>query len=462
MRPGANTGLALLLFGGVLAAHLISPVSQSGDSFWTVPVMLSMLSQGNTNLDEYSQLLRYKKYGGTECVTADYDVLWPDPARGCPDGSHYYYWYPIGTPVVALPLMIAMDTSLRVVGPTADRIAGDRVGPVARDFLRRDYLAAHLLVEVAIASTIVALTAVLLFFTARVYLGAAASIALALLFAFGTSAWSTASRALWQHAPAMLMLTAALYLLSLAAARPALLPWTAAPLALGYFIRPTAGIALALVGAYVLTHHRRQFPKWLLAAAAVAAPFLAYNLAIYHQPLQSYFMLPLFFAPTPANLGKIFSAFAGTVISPSRGLLIFSPFLLFSIAGIWLALRRKWMTPLSYYLAAALALHWLALSDFVYWTAGHSYGPRLFTDVLPLLLFFLIPAFLWLRLDEPRRPLSIAFYLCVLVSVFIHFRGAVYWAPYEWNGHPSEVSASRAWDWRDPQFLRGICDKLQK
>ena len=103
-----------------------------------------------------------------------------------------------------------MDASLRVVGPTLDRIAGDRVGPVARAFFRRDYLDAHLLVEVAIASTLVALTAMLLFFTARLYLGAAGSIALALLFAFGTSAWSTASRALWQHAPAMLMLTAAL------------------------------------------------------------------------------------------------------------------------------------------------------------------------------------------------------------------------------------------------------------
>jgi hypothetical protein len=69
---------------------------------------------------------------------------------------------------------------------------------------------------------------------------------------------------------------------------------------------------------------------------------------------------------------------------------------------------------------------------------------------------------MWLRLDEPHRPPSLVFYLCVLISVFIHFRGAMYWAPYEWNGHPSEVSPRRAWDWRDPQFLRGICDKLQK
>jgi hypothetical protein len=260
----------------------------------------------------------------------------------------------------------------------------------------------------------------------------------------------------------MLMLTAALYLLALGASRPALLSWTAAPLTMGYFIRPTAGIVLALVGAYVFCHQRRQFTKWLLIAAVAAAPFLAYNLFIYHWPLQSYFTPPWFLPPIPANAGPILSAFAGSAVSPSRGLFVFSPFLLFSIAGVWLAVRRKWMTPLAYYLGAALALQWLLLADYMYWTGGHSYGPRLFSDVLPLFMFFLIPAFLWLRLDDPRRLLSVAFYVSVVVSVFIHYRGATTRAPYEWNGHQPEVSIERAWDWRDPQFLRGIVDKIQK
>src|SRR5579864_5398761 len=457
MRIGANAAIAILLFGLVFVTHSICPISQSGDSFWTVPVMLSLLSEGNTNLDEFPDLLREKHYQGLECVTAEYRVIQPDGVRGCPAGSHYYYWYPIGTPVVALPLMVAMDAALRAVGPAIDRITEERLSPVKRAFARRDYLASHLMVEAVLGSSIVALATALLFLTARFYLGVAGSIVLALLFAFGTSAWSTASRALWQQGPVMLMLTASLYLLALAMHRPALLPWTAVPLTLAYFIRPTTGIVLALVGVYVFFHQRRQFVKWLLVAAAVAAPFLGYNISIYHRLLPSYFMLPLFLAPTPANFGAILNGFAGTAISPSRGLFVFSSFLLFSIAGIWLAFRRKWMTPLTYYLAGALALHWIVLADYMYWTAGHCYGPRLFSDVLPLFLFFLLPALMWLRLDEPRRLLSVAFYLCVAASVFIHYRGATTWAVYEWNGHPSQVSVARAWDWRDPQFLRGIC-----
>lgn len=461
MRLGSNAAIAALLFGLVFLTYAISPVSQSGDSFWTVPVMLSILSEGNTNLDEYPQLLREKGYQGVECVTAGYQIIPTNRISGCPAGSHYYYWYPIGTPVVALPLMAVTDAVLRLAGPAADRLVGSHVGPVARAFLQRDYLASHLLVEVLLSSAIVAFTAVLLFLTARMYLGAGSSTVLALLFAFGTSAWSTASRALWQHGPDMLTLTAALYLLSLAARRPCALPWTAAPLTLGYFIRPTSSIILAVVGAYVFVHHRRQLAKWLLVAAVTAAPFLAYNFYIYHRPLQSYFLLSLFLAPTPANLGRILSGLAGNILSPSRGLFIFSPFLLFSLAGVWLSFRRKWMTPLTYYLAAALALHWIAISVYIYWTAGYSYGPRMFVDVLPLFLFFLIPAFLWLHLGDPRRLRSLAFYLCILISVFIHYRGAMYWAPYEWNASHPDMTA-HAWDWRDPQFLRGVFDKSQK
>jgi hypothetical protein len=456
MRPGKEAAIAFLICGFVFAVYAVSPVSQSGDSFWTVPVMLSLLSEGNTNLDEYQELLRQKRYQGVECVTPGYQVTPTDPRLGCPAGSHYYYWYPAGTPFVALPLMVAMDWSLRVLGPAVERTAGARLGPVRRAFAGRDYLASHLLVEDALSSAFVALAAMFVFLTARVYLGLAGSIALALLFAFATSAWSTASRALWQHGPAMLMLSAALYLLSMAAKQPALLAWSAAPLVLAYFIRPTESVVLVMVGAYVLIHHRAQFVKWLVAAIVTAAPFLIYNLVTYHRLLQTYFTLPLFFKPTPSNFPAILTAFAGVAISPSRGLFVFSPFLVFSLAGAGLALRKRWMTPLSGYLASALALHWLALSDFQLWTAGHSYGPRLFSDVLPIFMFFMIPAFLWLRLGEPRRPLSIVFYLSVLISVFIHFRGARYWPPNEWNGKPSEVSIERVWDWHDPQFLRGL------
>jgi hypothetical protein len=57
------------------------------------------------------------------------------------------------------------------------------------------------------------------------------------------------------------------------------------------------------------------------------------------------------------------------------------------------ALRTKWRTPLSRYLIAVIVSHWLLLG--VYFRngmGGHSYGPRLFTDLTPFFIFFLIRA----------------------------------------------------------------------
>lgn len=80
------------------------------------------------------------------------------------------------------------------------------------------------------------------------------------------------------------------------------------------------------------------------------------------------------------------------MISPSRGLLVFTPVLVFSIAGILRALRSGWMRPLSICLTVLVILHWVSISLFVgIWWGGYSYGPRLFSDMLPILVLFLIP-----------------------------------------------------------------------
>ncbi|PYT29513.1 MAG: hypothetical protein DMG57_11460 [Acidobacteria bacterium] len=47
MRPGANAAIAFLICGFVFVVYVLSPISQSSDSFWTVPVMLSLLAEDN-------------------------------------------------------------------------------------------------------------------------------------------------------------------------------------------------------------------------------------------------------------------------------------------------------------------------------------------------------------------------------------------------------------------------------
>src|SRR6185295_19038934 len=162
------------------------------------------------------------------------------------------------------------------------------------------------------------------------------------------------------------------------------------------------------------------------------------------------------------------------LVSPARGLFVYSPVLLGSIAGAAIKLRQRRFTALDLSLALAILAHWVVISTIRSWWGGHSYGPRFFTDMLPYLVYFLIPVVAWLRpaareLSSSRRRggerptalqvvAAVLFSASIAVSVFMHGHGALSReAPY-WNQRPLDIdySQDRLWDWRRPPFLAGI------
>jgi MFS superfamily sulfate permease-like transporter len=145
------------------------------------------------------------------------------------------------------------------------------------------------------------------------------------------------------------------------------------------------------------------------------------------------------------------------LFSPSRGLLVFTPVFLFSIAGMVLAWRWRWCFPLAPYLIAILLAHSVIIAP--YWP-GHCYGPRYFSDMSHLFVFFLIPAILyWPKMQGHARTAAASLFLLLAVwGVFVHARGATSVAANEWSAQPVSVDDApwRVWDWSDPQFLRGL------
>jgi hypothetical protein len=331
------------------------------------------------------------------------------------------------------------------------------------DRLLRDRPAAHGRLERLVASLAVAATAALIYGIGRLRLdGIGPALLLAGIFAFGTSAWSTASRGLWQHGPSMLMLTLALYLLLRARDRPALIQYAAWPLVGAYVMRPTNVLSAALLSLYVLRRHRPYALRYVLWGALALAPFVALNLAVYGTPLSRYYRAGI----GGLELGDhLLEALAGTLFSPARGLFVFSPVLLFAVPGALASLRGSRRHELHAWLVAVVGLHWVTISAVRSWWGGHAYGPRLFSDVLPYLVYFLIPviAVLWSprgreRLGGRRHALLAGLFgLTLAVSVVVHGRGALRPHGYAWNGSPVDVDTApaRLWDWRDPPFLRG-------
>ena len=410
-------GLTLLVF----AVYVLSPVVTSFDSRWSIYLALSLVREGDLDLDEYAELVRQEN---------NYAIRFYD-------GSIHSF-YPYGTPLVAAPIVLLVD---RVVAPAAGIDFGVSV------MTRRPSVLEHW-----IASLVCAAAAGLMYFVARARgHGWRVAAGALLLFAFATPMWSTASRALWQHGPSALVLAGALLVAARAeAGRGARWLWLLGPLlAFGLLIRPTGAIPTALFGLYVLARHPRQALPCGLGGLAVLVPSFLYNQATYHQWLHPY-----------VNEGRIganphvLEAMAANLVSPARGLLVFSPVLVFAAVGVWQRLRAGRPDVLESLAVAAILLHWIAVAlPFANWWAGFSYGPRLFAETMPLFTLLLLPA-----MARLRGSTAVLFAVVALWSVFVHFRGATDFDTILWNPQPVSVDQNpwRVWDWRDPQFLRGL------
>ncbi|HXI03807.1 MAG TPA: glycosyltransferase family 39 protein, partial [Candidatus Saccharimonadales bacterium] len=425
-------------FCAVFAGYLLSPVTTSFDSRWTVYTVMSIIHEGNTDLDEYADVLREQ---------GDYAIY---RTRG-----HAYDFFPIGTPLLATPFVFVLDKGLNAAYALWPGLE-ERLRSLSNSQIQRfGVLTIHHRVEQLIASFFGAVTAVLVYGIARIELDRKRALVICMIFAFCTSAWSTASRALWQHGPSMLMLSAALYLLLLARKRPRLAQYASLPLAYAFVIRPSNAVSIAFLTIYVLIEHREIFVRYVAWSLVVAVPFAVFNWRVYGG------LLPPYFSPERIGWhGRLPEALAGNLVSPARGLFVYSPVLLFALWGIATAMRRKPADRLAWALASIVFLHWIVISSFPHWWGGHSYGPRLFTDMLPFLAFFLIPVVA--RLGTPRGArgaLATALFVALAsFSLAVHFRGATSMEVYEWNGSPSNVDShpERIWDWSDPQFLRGL------
>jgi len=226
-------------------------------------------------------------------------------------------------------------------------------------------------------------------------------------------------------------------------------------------MRPTNSVFVIAISIYVLLHHRKYFVPYLLIAAPIGLAWCYYHYSIYHRIFSPYYSLSLGPLHTRTDIEDFGIGLLGTLFSPSRGLFVYTPVVLLSLWGMYLALKTRWATPLSTYLILVCLANWMIVGKiFVAWAGGGwSYGPRLATDIVPVLIFFLIPVFhRWCVLSPTKIALTaVAFTVTLAISVFIHGRGAFSSETHRWNYEPPDPPLQkRLWDWKDPQFLRGL------
>lgn len=432
--------ISVLLFVCVAAVLYKSPVKQYADSMYSMLLSESLAYRHSFTLDSYDIPRREPNYGpGKKYALNGTDLYYIELV-----GDHMYYWYPPGTPILSAPFVVVMD---KVFGVRASR--DNKYDP-----------AAALTIELRLAALLMAGLAVLFYFTARLLLPPGRSLLAAAGATFGTQIWSTASRALWSETWGIFLFGVVILMLvaqetGRRRASPVLL---ATLLAWTFFTRPTFAIPIIFVTGYVFAFYRHTFASYALTGAAWLAAFVAFSWYLYRLPLPTYYLYQSF------NWGHFWGGLAGVLVSPSRGLLVYVPVLLFVA---YLLVRYRALLPLPRLAAVAagvVAVQVLMLGGYTYWWGGYAYGPRLLTGLVPW--FFLLGVLALKARTGARvpRPWGGVEYACgaalLALSVFIQAVGTLSTASWAWNQRLQVDNNAQmekvVWDWRHPQILAGL------
>jgi hypothetical protein len=412
-----TNSIAVIIFVMLSAIYIASPIRTTFDSRWALHTAMSFIEGRSGALTDYVPLLKNENFYAIEYTAGEPRTF-----------------FPIGVSLIAMPVVAVMNV----------------VNPKFRNQLEQRYSFA---VEKVIAGVIGAAAASLFFLLIASRFNVYIALATTVVFALGTSMWSTATRALWQHGPLVLMLTMAMLIVNRSLRQPSQIQYLSLPLAMAYVIRPTASVAIAVLSAYVFAFHRPWFVRYLCWAALIAVPWLAFNISIYQSLLSPYYL-----GTSYSGTSTLLTALLGNLVSPGRGLFIYSPVLILAVSGFVLSLRQsrdRWIN-ISY--GAIVVGTTIAISLVPAWWAGHSFGPRYMTDVLPFLCYFMAfnleAAASWSVVKQFCAGTIIA--ALAIVSITIHAQAALRAPPWAWNAVPDNIdnNPQRLWDWRDLAFLR--------
>ncbi len=425
----SNWLLNTTIFAALFAVFLACPVHDPKDSRYTLVLSQAILERRSFKLDGYF-IQRHEKW----------------PTHFETSHGHRFYFFPPGSSVLSIPFVAIAN------------IAG--VSAIRPD--RHYDQASEALMQAVIASALMAGFGVFIGALARDLLRGLWWIPVLAGVELGSPIMSTASRTLWSHTWGVFLVGIAVWMLvrldgNRDRPHPILL---ATVLTWSYFVRPTNSLPLLGISVYVLVCHRQILWPYMMAVVGWLAAFVAYCWYYFRQLLPSYYQGNQLLTGQPLN------GLMANLVSPSRGVLVFVPTLFlvgYLIFRYWRYVPHRRLVLLA---LGILPVHLAAASLNWEWWAGHSYGPRFMTCMMP---WFALLAIVGIRgmLDArsaktasaPIQRWENAFGAAVLgVSIAMNCYGAISPAADLWNFLPSDFdeNPTRVFSARRAQFLAGF------
>lgn len=432
-----NRGRASLILGiSVFVIFILSHNRDLADSNLSMLLSYQLIKNHTFRLDEYFQPpVSPSMLCGQEGIPYQVEKI----------NRHVFYRYPPGSSILSIPVVAIF--SYFGYGPS---------GPNDPFNYKNEK---H--IQTLIAALLMSISTVIIYTIAFDVIPFHWAITVAVAFAFGTQIWSTASRALWTNTWSIFFASIlAIFMIRVKHLGlyeqiliGTILSWS-------YFTRPQSFIMIVFVVIYFFLLFKYKIAAIVITGCIWLAAFILYSMTLYGT------FLPNYCLTNSSAFSLNFEGLAGVLVSPSRGICVYIPIIIF-VFFLVVYFRKYIKMKLMLYLSSAVYITYtLFISSFVCWWGGHSFGPRLLSDVTPWLAVISIvgiDAMLrWKEMINPskRKYVSILAFGSILLalSVFINFRGATSSATTCWNVTPYNIdhSSIQRWNWAYPQFLAGI------
>jgi len=420
-----NCLLGIALFMSVACAFYISPVHYLMDGQFSLLMDEALIHEWTPNM------IRYQVPRGHGDIFVNDGYPWQIRIiRG-----RLLYVYPWGSPLLSLPAVAVFNADGFKIAPHRSRY--------------KYSWSNELRMQILITTAICALTIWVAYIASDYFLPFGWSLTVALAAALGTPIWSSASRSLWPQAWSVLLMMIAILILLSGSIRPFILGTV---LAWSCLTRPTLIPQVAAITLYMLvTYDHRFLWRYIAGGLCSAIPVCALMFLFTGGLFSVAYPLVLFDFPH-----EFWLRLYGLLLSPSRGLLVFSPVFLipvYLVIRYWKVLPERCLAVLA---LAAIGMHFLVLSSYSCWWAG-AYGPRLMLEVVP---WFVLLAILGIRAFVEDRSLSFMPRLLITsvaaftlaISIATNAPGALVRNAGGWRSVDQD-HLDVLWDWHDPQFL---------
>jgi hypothetical protein len=437
-----RSGLAacLLWFALVLVYQIDDSVVEEGDAIANVELPITLLRTGSLHFTPRLSpiVFRWRSLPPLEEREDYYVRSWHERHAGKAAG----FWYATGHLLLNGPRYFAVESPVRdayvctfgvIAGMTFLPMAA-LLGAVHPDFMRSEWL--KLSAAKLHASGLIATSAVLIFLLGLRYVRPRHALLVAVAYALGTCVWAVSSETLWQQTVNIALLSGVIYAFVRVVeddSRPARV-LCGVLLGAALASRPTAAFSAIAVAVYVWRHRRGALATIVVAAMPIPLAVALYNQYYFGSPINIAQELVghriAFLKTGAADIWQtpLIVGMTGLLISPSRGLLVFSPFLFASLVGV----RRLWRDP-SYAslrpLTLAAAATMLVQCKWFDWWGGWTYGYRPWLEAVPVLALCLLPV---IEAIFSRRWLASLFLVALAWSVFVQGLGAFAYDK-QWN-----------------------------